>query len=84
MSTATPARTDHALMSGVKRTPAPRSGQTVSGYGGKIPTDAMIRYAGRWHRVYVMIWSNSGTAYILRGGAVLLLDLDTEHDVNAR
>jgi len=40
---------------------------TASGYGGKIPTSRMIRHEGRWKRVYVAQYSNSGTAYILKG-----------------
>lgn len=59
---------------GVVRRPAPMwSGQTVSGYGGKISTDWMICVGGRWYRVYVMIWSNSGSAYILRKKQKVLL-----------
>lgn len=39
---------------------------TSSGYGGKIPTEWMVRLPGntRWRRVYVAIWSNAGTAYV--------------------
>ena len=58
---------------------APNYGRTVSGYGGKIPTRHMIRYGNRWHRVYVMQYSNSGTAYIVAGGQDLILDTDTEY-----
>jgi len=46
---------------------------TASGYGGKIPTTHMIRHSGRLKRVYVMIWSNSGTAYVLDHGRRLIL-----------
>lgn len=38
---------------------------TASGYGRKIPTDTMIKYNGRWRRVYCCIFSNSGTCYIV-------------------
>ncbi|WAL67124.1 hypothetical protein ORV05_04870 [Amycolatopsis cynarae] len=70
--------TDPALVADVRRTAdVPRSGQTASGYGGKIPTSGMVRYGTRWHRVYVMIWSNSGTAYILSKGERLILDPET-------
>lgn len=48
----------------VKQTDAPRSGQTRSGYGGRIPTSFMIQWRGVWHRVYCMIYSNSGTLYV--------------------
>ena len=39
---------------------------TRSGYGGRIPTARMVQLPGspRWRRVYVAIWSNSGTAYV--------------------
>jgi hypothetical protein len=43
-------------------------GHTQSGYGGKIPSDWMVRYLQRWRRVYVMCYSNVGSAYIIVGG----------------
>ena len=45
-------------------TPAPRSGRTRSGYGCRIPTDRMVKWAGRWRRVYIARWGNAGSAYI--------------------
>jgi hypothetical protein len=48
---------------------APRYGRRADGYGGKIPTRYRVRVDGRWRRVYVACWSNSGTAYIVRNGA---------------
>jgi hypothetical protein len=42
----------------------PQKGRTQTGYGGRIPTEYMIRWRGRWHRVLCMIYSNSGTLYI--------------------
>jgi len=71
--------TDPTLVSEYRRTSVPRGGQTATGYGSKIPTAYMLRYAGRWYRVYVMQYSNSGTAYILVKGEQLILDIDTEH-----
>lgn len=46
------------------------------GYGRKIPTSRMIRLEGEkiWRRVYVMCWSNCGTAYVIVKGRVLVLD----------
>lgn len=44
--------------------PAPRSGQTASGYGSRIPTNWQVRYNGRWYRVYCRIYSNAGTCYL--------------------
>lgn len=73
--------TDRNLVTRVKVEAAPRSGQTVSGYGGAIPTRFMVRYDGRWHRVYMMQYGNSGSPYIKSGGQVLHLDIDTSHDL---
>ncbi len=42
---------------------------TASGYGVKIPTRHMVKYLGRWRRVYVAVWGNSGTRYIGKPGA---------------
>jgi hypothetical protein len=39
--------------------------RTASGYGRKLPTGIAVWYDGRWRRVYVMQWSNAGTAYIV-------------------
>lgn len=74
--------TDNALVSATRVTFTPLSGQTVSGYGGQIPTRYMIRYAGRWHRVYVMQYGNAGSVYIRKGGQTLFLDTDTEHSLS--
>ena len=49
--------------------------QTASGYGRKLTTTRMVRYLGRWHRVYVACWSNNGTAYIIaRGERITVTD----------
>ena len=37
---------------------------TASGYGKRIPTPFMVRLDKRWRRVYVAIFSNSGTCYV--------------------
>jgi hypothetical protein len=37
---------------------------TATGYGRKIPSTYMVKWKGRWRRVYVACYSNSGTAYI--------------------
>ena len=71
--------TDLTLVTGQRQTDQPAYGHTVSGYGGKIPTRHMIRYAGRWRRVYVMCYSNSGTAYVIVNGANLALDTYTQY-----
>ena len=41
---------------------------TATGYGSKIPTQYMVKYNNRWHRVYCAIYSNSGTLYIVSNG----------------
>lgn len=38
---------------------------TASGYGVKIPTGYMVKFANRWRRVYCRVFSNSGTLYIV-------------------
>lgn len=53
--------------------------RSASGYGRKIPTQYMLKIAGRWHRVYMMCYSNSGTAYVLKGGEELILESATEY-----
>ena len=45
-----------------------------SGYGPKIPSSWELQLDDkRWRRVYVMYWSNCGTAYVLVGGERHLL-----------
>lgn len=56
---------------------APRSGQTQSGYGSRIPTDYVVTYKGRDHRVYCRIFSNSGTLYIRSGGERIPVDIES-------
>jgi hypothetical protein len=66
------------------RTPVSR---TVTGYGSKLPTKYMLQikqlvyilgsphYIKRWHRVYVICYSNVGSAYVLvRGKRKFLSD----------
>jgi hypothetical protein len=38
---------------------------TATGYGAKIPSANKALYNGRLYRVYVSIFGNAGTAYIL-------------------
>ena len=37
---------------------------TASGYGKRIPTRTMVKFYGKWRRVYCCIYSNIGTCYI--------------------
>lgn len=50
----------------------------VTGYGPKQPTFYLVRPDGskRWHRVYCAIYGNIGSAYIIRNGEHILVDLD--------
>lgn len=73
--------TEPASVTGVKITDVPVSGQTVTGYGGKIPTAHMIEYLGVWRRVYAMAYGNGSTPYVLVKGEVIMLDGDTQHEV---
>jgi len=63
---------DESRVTGAKRTPAPRR-RSASGYGRKLPTSWMLEVDGRWRRVYVMQWSNAGSAYVVVGGEELFL-----------
>jgi hypothetical protein len=48
---------------------APRSGQTRSGYGSKMPTRHKVRvFDQRWRRVYMVQKGNAGTAFIIHKG----------------
>lgn len=40
---------------------------TASGYGRKLATARMVKVAGRWRRIYVCIFGNVGTAYVVKG-----------------
>ena len=47
---------------------------TTSGYGRRIPTRTMVRWQGRWRRVYVCQYSNAGTAYIESKAGWIVVD----------
>ena len=50
---------------------------TASGYGARIPSTVMVKWAGRWRRVYIACFGNSGTAYIGKPGAwIATVDAD--------
>ena len=57
---------DERRITAKKEVEAPRTGRG-DGYGNKIPTSFMLQIDGKptWHRIYVINWSNSGSAYIL-------------------
>ena len=48
----------------IKETETPRSGQTASGYGRRLPTPYMVMVDRVWRRVYCVCFSNAGTLYI--------------------
>jgi len=61
---------------------APYYGNTVSGYGPKIPLAYRIKFSdNRIRRVYVMQYGNSGSAYVIVNGVTVFLDSDIEHDL---
>lgn len=37
---------------------------TATGYGARIPTRYMVRFNGKWRRVYARCYSNNATLYI--------------------
>lgn len=76
-----PRYTDPALVTDARITPIPRHGQTVSGYGGRIPTRYMIRYMGVWRRVYAMVYGNAGSVYVNVKGSPVFLDIETEYSL---
>lgn len=47
---------------------------TATGYGRKIPTVYQVKDGNRWKRVYVCCYSNTGTAYFLRGEKWVTVD----------
>jgi hypothetical protein len=62
----------------MKRKSAPHY-YSASGYGAKIPIGYMLKIANRWHRVYVMHYSNSATSYVVIKGLDYFLSSDVEH-----
>lgn len=50
-----------------------------SGYGRKVPTRYMLKLGTRWHRVYMVQYGNSGSAYVLLKGQERFLHSDVEH-----
>lgn len=63
----------------VKETETPQSGQTVTGYGAKLPTPYLVKWAGQWRRVYAACYGNAASHYIGKPGAWLAtFDLKTE------
>lgn len=64
----------------VRRTETPCGRhRNVTGYGTQIPTGYMVQWEGRWRRVYLVCFSNSGTAYIKgpRGESDIVVRVDS-------
>jgi hypothetical protein len=54
---------------------------TATGYGSRIPTRYIVKFNGKWRRVYIRIYSNVGTLYIGRlkpTGERLIVRIDSE------
>lgn len=64
----------------------PTYGRNVDGYGRKIPTRYRLtcKRDGRTRRVYVVQYSNAGTAYVVIGGEPHYLALDVQHLIEQR
>jgi hypothetical protein len=61
---------------------APVYGNTVSGYGGKVPTVYRIKFSDNSiRRVYAMIYGNSSSVYVMINAQVTFIDSDIEHDL---
>ena len=64
-------------VSDAKITEAPAN-RSVTGYGPKIPTRYMVRIGTRWHRVYMVQYGNSGSAYVRLEGSDYYLSSGVE------
>lgn len=50
---------------------------TATGYGERIPMIYMVKFNGRWRRVYCAIYSNVGTCYIGRRSDNLIIQVQS-------
>ena len=50
--------------------------ETRTGYGPRLKTRYMLRYAGRLRRIYCSCYSNSGTCFIFVHGERVIVDID--------
>lgn len=70
-----------AFILGADKTGAPRH-NSASGYGCKIPTRHRLHCAdGKTRRVYVICYSNAGSAYVLVGGQRFFIDAECEQRI---
>ena len=63
-----------------KLQPNPNRWFSATGYGSKIPSSWMVRFAGRWRRVYVCCYSNASTSYILHRGEKVVVQEISDSD----
>ena len=49
---------------------------TATGYGKRIPTQYMVKYEGKWRRVYCCVYSNAGALYIGNLSDGLLINVE--------
>lgn len=57
-----------------KRQTEPPPNRSRTGYGSKIPSSWLLQLDGKhWNRVYVICYSNAGSAYVLSRGVRLFL-----------
>jgi hypothetical protein len=72
---------DPAQVTATRQTPAPRN-YSRDGYGSKLPTTWQIKLQDkRWRRVYVICYSNCGSAYIkTKAGDLFLGSYDPSFD----
>jgi hypothetical protein len=68
---------DPARVTARRRTKAPLN-RSRDGYGSKLPSSWMLQLDGRrWHRVYIICYSNSGSAYVsTKAGSLYLGSYD--------
>ena len=75
--------TDPAMVKTIVTDLNPPVAYSSTGYGSDLPTRYRVKYGTRWHRVYVVIYGNAGSAYIKKGGEWLFLDIATEYAIQA-
>lgn len=64
---------DPVRVTATRQTEPPRN-RSRTGYGSKLPSSWLVQLDHkRWHRVYVVCWSNVGSAYVVEAGARLFL-----------
>jgi len=73
---------DATRITDVKITDVPRT-NSRSGYGARLPTRYMVQLDNRkrWHRVYVMQFSNAGSAYIIDHNEIKFINGDAEYTI---